>query len=161
MCRRPSTNQLTLDVVLLFSSILVNYNILKLQNKQTKLLKPELRCFIETTSYTGLTGLTCQKRMWKQDCPPCRPHNQLEPVTILNHIHHQHCVVVFIVAQTLRDFKTITILVYIILNSNGGGSNWLWLHGDSLVPDLFFIRSIQSSWLFINTSLLLVLCDYC
>ena len=57
--------------------------------------------------------------------------------------------------HVLRDFKTSTILVYMILN--GQGSNWLWSTWvQSIFRDLFFNRSIQCSWLFLNTFFALV-----
>ena len=42
----------------------------------------------------------------------------------------------FVVAQTLRDFKTNTILVYIILNGRGSLTGCS-LHGNSLVSLVF------------------------
>ena len=47
--------------------------------------------------------------------------SQLDPLPFK--IMYTNIVPFFVVAQALRDFKTSTILVYMILN--GKGSNWL------------------------------------
>ena len=74
-------------------------------------------------------GLTAQKKERKQDCPHV-DHNQLS--TLYHSKSHIAIVLVSVVAQALLDFRTSTILVYMILNGKG----WLTgcaLHGYSLV----------------------------
>ena len=70
----------------------------------------------------------------------------------LNYHKHQYCAVFLVVAQELRDFKTSTILVYMILNGKGELTGCM---GTVLVP-LFFNRLIQYSCLFLDKTFLLV-----
>ena len=56
------------------------------------------------------------KREWKQDCTHVH-HNQLDPLPFKT--KYTNIVLYFVVAQTLCNYKTSTILVYIMLNSEG------------------------------------------
>ena len=68
------------------------------------------------------------------------------------------------VAQALHDFKTSTILVYMIINGKGS-SNWLWSTWVQSYFRSFFNRSLQYSWWVLNKILLLVssvfVCLFC
>ena len=63
-------------------------------------------------------------------------------------LYHNNKYCGFVVAQALCDFKTSTILVYMILN--GKGSNWLWSTWTQSCFHYFFNCGVSRVCLFVH-----------
>ena len=134
--RRPSTNQLTLDVVRCLSSM---FDIQKQQNKQkttTHTLETRAKVFyLKTTSY-WISLLKKERKQYRTHVD----HNQLDPLPYK--IIYTNIVFFLKPLSACVIIKASTILLYMILN--GKGSNWMWsvVFSGSIQYNLLFFKSI-------------------
>ena len=89
--------------------------------------------YLWLSQYQGVLAIVALLR--RSENIPKPKHNQLDPFT---HLKSYTPIVwcFFVVAQALSDFKTSTILLYVILNGKGRPTG-CGLHGYSLVSILF------------------------